>query len=137
MTDHTLTVTMSDELYSRLQQISDTTAQPLEDVLVQQLREALIDLSDLPDDEQTEYATFKYLSDATLRTIAREQMPQTIQNRMVYLGDRHSRRTITPPELSEYTALVQEGEKLILRKAWAAGVLMDRGYPITSADMAA
>ncbi len=80
---------------------------------------------------------FRLLSDDTLRSIAREQMSRSKQERMIYLGDRNSRGNITSEEFNEYSSLVEQGERLMLRKAWAAGVLMDRGYKIIGDDLAA
>ncbi len=64
-------------------------------------------------------------------------MPRSVQERMQVLGDRHSRGTTTPEEHVEYARLVEQGERLMLRKAWAAGILMDRGHQIAADDMAA
>jgi hypothetical protein len=138
MADHPVTLTVPEHVYENARHIAEATAQPVEQVLARRLEEAFSDSTPgLPPDETAELAAFKYLSDDTLRSIAREQMARSVQERMVYLGDRQSRGTITPEELQEYTRLVEQGDRLMLRKAWAAGILMDRGHKIGVDDMAA
>lgn len=139
MSDHPLTLSIPESLYERLQQIAEATAQPVEQVALWQLQDAVTDsqLAALPADEQIELAAFKLLSDATLFSIAREQMSRTTQQRMIVLGDKLSRGTIAEDEHAEYSAFVEQGDRLMVRKAWAAGVLMDRGHSITADDMAA
>jgi predicted DNA-binding protein len=134
--DHPLTIHIPDQLYARLNQLAEATSQPVEEVAIQQLSDALssVQLVGLPEDEQVELNAFKQLSDATLRSIAREQMPMPTQQRMIYLGDRLSRGSITPEEHNAYKLLVEQGERLMLRKAWAANILIERGHTIASED---
>src|SRR5437868_2278279 len=128
MTDRTITLVISETVYSRASQIANHDAQPIESVLAQRLEEAFDDLSVLPAGERSELTAFQYLSDDTLFSIAREHIPHMLQDRMVILGDRTSRGTVTSDEATEYGELVERGNRLTLRKAWAADVLMSRGY---------
>ncbi len=75
------------------------------------------------------------LSDDALWTAAREQMPADIQARMSVLMTKNTRGTITDEEYSELAAHVEEGNKLMLRKATAMKYLMDHGYKITLDDL--
>lgn len=93
-------------------------------------------LAALPVDEQAELAAFRLLSDDTLRDLADAQMTRQEQERSHFLGDRTSRGTITPEERGEYERLVDQGNRLMLRKAWAAGVLLDRGHRVSSREFA-
>jgi hypothetical protein len=63
-------------------------------------------------------------------------MTRQEQDRALYLGDRTSRGTITPEERGEYDQLADRGNRLMLRKAWAAGVLMERGRRVSLQDLA-
>lgn len=137
MTDHVITVRLPDAVFDPIHQIAEARAQPIEQVVLEQLRSVLsIPLPDLPSDEESELIAFKFLSDDVLRNIAREQMPKRDQERMQILMDRNNFGTITPEEYEELSQFVERGQRLMLRKAWAAGVLMERGYTITSQDMA-
>ncbi|MHB8629366.1 MAG: hypothetical protein ACYDBJ_25210 [Aggregatilineales bacterium] len=136
MADQPLTVHLPDAILDPIRQIAAAKAQSIEQVIVDQLRSVLsIELPNmLPPDEESELVAFKFLSDDTLRNIAREQMPRSIQERMQPLMDRNNFGTIAPSEYAELAQLVERGNRLTLRKAWAAGVLMDRGHQITEKD---
>ncbi len=137
MNEHPVTLAVSDYVYSRAQRIAEATAQPVEQVLARQLQESFTELSVLPPEEQAELAALKYLSNDTLRAMAREQMPRSRQERMQKLLDLNSTEKITSDEQQELARLVEQGDRLMLRKAWAADILMDRGYKITADDMTA
>jgi hypothetical protein len=92
-------------------------------------------LPQLPSDEEAELIAFKFLSDDTLRNIAREQMVETLQERMQVLMTRNNMGTIIGAEYDELANLVERGQRLTLRKAWAAGILMERGHSITGDDL--
>jgi len=137
MANHPITIELPEDVYERAQRIAQETAQPLEQVIADRLVETFGVLSGLPQAEQAELAAFRLLSDDTLRGVTREQMARSEKDRSVYLGDRNSRGTITPEERREYEHLVERGNRLMLRKAWAAGVLMERGHPVSQQDFAA
>jgi hypothetical protein len=90
MSDYTVTLTISEQAYTRARRIAESAAQPVERVLASRLEEVFDDLSGLPPDERTELAAFRQLSDDTLRGITREQMTRQEKERMVYLGDKTS-----------------------------------------------
>ena len=139
MADHPLTLHVPEDLYERLRQLAEASAQPVEAVAIQQLEATLqnAELANLPRDEQQELAAFNLLSDDTLQNILREQMPHSAQVQMQGLMDKNNFGTITPEEYTELSALVERGNRLMLRKAWAADVLMKRGYPISGQDFTA
>lgn len=138
MTDHPITVTLPDAIFDPIREIAEAKAQSVEQVVLEQLRSVLsISLPPLPPDEEAELAAFKFLSDDTLRNIARQQASQKIQERTQHLMDRNTLGTIMPEEYQELSELVEQGQRLMLRKAWAAGVLIERGYKITGEDMTA
>jgi hypothetical protein len=128
MANHPVTLEIPDEVYERAQRMAQERAQPLAQVLADHLAETFSVLAALPVDEQAELAAFRLLSDDTLRGLVGAQMTRQEKERALYLGDRTSRGTITPEERGEYEHLVERGNRLLLRKAWAAGVLMDRGH---------
>ena len=137
MSDHPVTLAVPEHIYDRARQIAKATSQPLEQVLIKRLEESFTELSELQPDEQAELSAFKLLSDDTLRAISREQMSHARQEQMQRLMDRNSLGAITDHERQVLTELVKQGDRLTLRKAWAANVLMDRGYKITAQDMMA
>ena len=54
---------------------------------------------------------------------------------MTVLMDKNSRGTISDDEYTELAALVEDGQRLTLRKAMAMNILLDRGYKLTLDDM--
>jgi hypothetical protein len=137
MSDHPVTVSLPDTIFDPLHKIAESRAQSVEEIVVDQLRSATsVLLPSLPPDEESELVAFKFLSDDTLRSIVREQMPSKIQERMQPLIDKNTFGTITPEEHQELSELVERGQRLTLRKAWAAGVFMERGHRVTGEDFA-
>lgn len=135
MADHPIMLTVPEEIYARLRQVAETTAQPIEQVMLDQLKTAFVQPSPaLPPDEQAELDALRYLSDDALWTIAAEQMPESVQARMQVLMDRNNFGEITPEEYKELEELVERGNRLMVRKAEAAVLLKRRGLPFEQRD---
>ena len=132
MSDYTLTIPQ--EVYVRAQQIAEETDQPVDQVLIDYLRTLSAPLPLLPPDEQAELEALKHLSDDALWTIAHEQMPQDVQDRMQMLMDRNNLGTISDEEYRELESYVERGNRLMVCKAEAAGLLMERGHQFTRQD---
>ena|SRR5579871_1258598 len=135
MSDYTLNI--PEEVYTRAQQIADETSQSVDQVMIEYLRTLAAPLPTLPPDEAVELEALKHLSDDALWTIAREQLPQPVQERMQVLMDKNNFGTITDAEFSELEASVERGNRLMVRKAEAAGILAERGHQFTQADFSA
>lgn len=134
----TITLELPDELIERAKKQAKQTKQPVENVLVQQLEVAFSDpLPILPSNEQAELDALKYLSNDALWTIAREQMPRDQQNRMQVLMDGNTMGTLSEQEFAELESLVEQGHRVMLRKAKAAALLTENGYKVTPQDMIA
>src|SRR2546428_5450052 len=105
MTDHVVTVTISDQVYEYIRRIAEATDQPVEQVLRQRLEE-MLPLPPLPSDEEAELAALRLLSDDALWTIAAEQMPSVQQERRSALLKLNERGVITEPETTELDGLL-------------------------------
>ena len=125
---------LPEDISVRAHQIADTTSQPVEQVLLNHLKSLSAPLPALPLDEQAELDALQHLSDDALWTIAAEQMPDSAQSRMQNLMDRNSRGPITDEEYHELEALVERGNRLMVRKAEAAVLLNQRGHLFTQQD---
>lgn len=132
MSDFTLTV--PEDVFHHAQKIAEETEQPVEQLMIDHLRNLSAPLPVLPPDEQEELDALKRLSDDALWTFAREQMPDDVQARMQVLMDKNSLGTISDSEYDELSRLVERGNRLMVRKAEAAGILMERGYHFTQQD---
>ena len=131
MSDYPVTLTISARLYDRARRVAEATNQPIESILLQQLEDAFSPpLPELPPDEQAELDALAHLSNDALWTIAREQMPEDRQARLQTLMDQNSKGTLGETEQTELTGLVEQGQRLMLRKAGAAALLSRRGHTI-------
>lgn len=134
MSDYT--VTIPDALYEKAQRVAQQTSRQVDDVIRSMLEGALDQpLFDLPEDEKEELKAMAYLADDTLWTIAREQLPEAVQERMSILMTRNTRGAISSDEYAELAELVERGNRLTLRKAQAMKYLTERGYRITAAEL--
>jgi hypothetical protein len=136
MSHHSVTLPVPDYIYDCARRIAEGTSQSIEAVLLQQLQEAFTDpLPDLAPEEQRELEALKSLSDDALWTIAREQMPEDKQVHMQTLMDANTQGTLDNAQRSELEALVAQGQRLSVRKAHAAALLTERGYPVPRAAL--
>jgi hypothetical protein len=136
MSDYTISI--PDALYVKAQRVAEQTAQPVDDVIRRRLAGALDESTfDLPADERDELKAMSYLSDDALFAMMREQMQSVKQTRLSTLMDKNSRGTITDDEHDKLARLVEDGERLTLRKATAMDILMDRGHKLRLDDMKA
>jgi hypothetical protein len=135
MNHHPVTLSIPQHVYDRARQVAAASSRAVEDVLLDYL-ESATDVEPVPPDEQSELDALTYLSDDALRTILREQMTATSQERMNLLMERHAQGLLERPETQELEQLVERGDRLMLRKAEAAALLNRRGYTITPEDMA-
>jgi hypothetical protein len=133
MTDQIL-LTIPDDISARARRIAESTEQPVEQVLLDYLKNISEPLPTLPPDDQAELDALRHLSDDALWTIAREQMVQTLQDRAHELMNKNSLGTITDDQFAELEQLVERGDRLMLRKAEAAVLLKERGYDFTQQD---
>ncbi len=131
MSHYAVTLPVPDHIYDRARRIAEGTSQAIEAVLLQQLQDAFTEpLPALAPDEQRELEALTFLSDDALWTIAREHMPEDRQARLQALMDANSQGTLDDAERSALEALVVQGQRLSVRKAQAAALLTERGYPV-------
>jgi hypothetical protein len=122
-------VTIPEYLSTRLRQLAARRQQPVETILADRLFTALDDeLDKLPTNEQAELRALHHLSDDALMAIAAEQMSADNQARLARLMEDNSRSQLGKDEQEMLALLVERGEQLMLRKAEAAAILINRGY---------
>jgi hypothetical protein len=130
MTDYTITI--SEELYNKARRIADASSESVDDGIRVHLETAFDNPRlALPDDERAELEALRFLSDDALWTIAREQMAANKQAQMQTLMDKNTQATITPDEHALLSELVEQGQRLTLRKAEAMKMLIQRGHTIS------
>jgi hypothetical protein len=136
MNDYPVTLPVPADIYDRASHMAKVTSQSVEAVLLQQLKDAFTEpLPELPPHEQRELDALTLLSDEALRTIACEQMAENKQARMQTLMDANTEGTLNPIHRSELETLIEQGQRLSMRKAKAAALLIERGYTMTLNDL--
>ena len=121
-------ITISESLSTRLRQLAARRRQPVESIVADRLFTTLDEeLDKLPTEEQAELRALHHLSSDALRAIAAEQMSSVNQARMAQLMERHSKGELNQTEQETLAALVDRGDQLMLRKAEAVAILMQRG----------
>ncbi len=121
-------ITIPENLSTRLRQLAARRRQPVETIIEDRLFTALDDeLDNLPTGEQAELRALHHLSDDALRAIAAEQMTSVNQALMGQLMDKNSKGKLSQKEQETLAALVERGDQLMLRKAEAAVILVQRG----------
>jgi len=126
------TVTISETLFTKAQSLAESSSQSVDEIIQKLLRDSLDQPRlALPQEEQTELKALSYLTDATLFTIVREQMPEGSQTQMQQLMDKNNQSMLTASEQQTLTRFVEDGQRLMLRKAEAMKLLISRGYSMT------
>ena len=134
MSDYTISI--PDSLYQKAQEVAKQKSLSVDEVIRVGLEGAFVEsMLDIPLDEQAELKAMTYLSDDALFSMMREQMPQAKQARMSVLMDKNNQGTISDEEHAELVTLVEDGQRLTLRKATAMNILMDRGYRVALDDL--
>jgi hypothetical protein len=129
-----ITVTLPEDISTRVRQIAEATSQSVEQIVLDHLKSLTVQLPSLPVDDQAELDALHRLSDDALWTIAREQVPEAAQARAHILMEKNSRGTLTDAEAAELGKLVQRADRVMLRKAEAAAILRERGFTFTQKD---
>ncbi len=127
----TVTLTLPEATYERARETARAADRSLEEVLVQSIVISLPPLEeDIPSSLRAELAALPLLSDAELWTIARSTMNSEQQAHLQALAGAQKHRPLTPVEQSALARLMNEAERVMLRKAEAYRLLARRGYTV-------
>jgi len=99
--------------------------------LLEHLQTLSTPLPTLAPKEQAELDALQHLSADALWNMTREQMSDEVQARAEKLMHQN---TLSDSEQAELDSLVERADRLMLRKAQAASILRQRGYPVTQKD---
>jgi hypothetical protein len=126
-------VTLPEALYERAKETAEASARSLEEVVAQSLALSLPGLErDLPSDIRLELAALPLLSDTELEDIAQSTMDEEQQARLEALAALRKQRPLTPAEESTLAHLMDEAQRVMLRKAEAYRMLARRGHAVFS-----
>jgi hypothetical protein len=135
MTMQTVTVSLPESVYLRLQQVAQGTQQSLTDVLLHAVKVGSPpSWEDVPAEFQVDLAALDRLDDDSLWQIARSKQSDDDMVQYQALLDKNADGTISEFERLELTQLRVEFDRLMLRKAHAAALLRWRGYQLPPSD---
>lgn len=121
-------------LYQRLVNTARATQRPVEEIIIHALQVGSPPgWDDVPEEFQAEIAALDKLDDNTLMQIVRERKTAIDLERYDTLLEGNSSGTLTEAERLELTALRQDADLFMLRKAQAAVLLRWRGHSVSVA----
>ena len=131
MNERTVTVTLPEALYERVQETARATSRSLEEVMTQSIALSLPQLeADLPPALRADLSTLALLGDDQLREVAASQMDMTQQVELEALAQHHKQTALTPEEQNRLHILLEQAQKIMLTKAEALRLLARRGYDV-------
>ncbi|MGB0386601.1 MAG: hypothetical protein ACPGWR_17465 [Ardenticatenaceae bacterium] len=127
----TLTFSIPERLYHRLQTVAHKTKRTLPEVLVASAETALAHTdTSLPPKIANELASMPYLSREELWAATDPTLSATQLNRLDTLSAQQKKRTLSTSEQQELKALLAEYDRSVLRRAQAFALLQLRGNAI-------
>jgi hypothetical protein len=127
-----ITLQLPDHLYQRLIHTAQATHRSLEEVILRAITTGSPpDWDDAPAEFQSDIAALDRLNDEALWEVARSHKTATELERYDELLERNREQTLTAEERLELTALRQESDRFMIRKAQAAALLRWRGHLIS------
>ncbi len=132
MTRAVLTLELPQDVYERVQRAAKGMNQPVEKTLVDIVRAATPSLDRVPDEFRRELESMEDRSDAELGEIVRGRATAAQQLRLERLLDQNRRGELTERGRRALERLRSEGDRLTLRRSYAALLLKYRGHPVVA-----
>lgn len=129
MTVASIPVEIPQSLYQRLEWAAHRLQKPVEHLLVETLQATLPEREEIPEDIQAEVADLAQWDSSALQDVAVSQMVETDQQILEHLLDMQSIRPLSVEEQKQLELLRIEYGRILLRKARALALLVERGHP--------
>lgn len=126
MSSHPLTINIPPLLYEWLQRRAIQTGRSINDEVIIALSETASDEDKALQDVGTFLDSLPALDDDTLRRLAEGRMTAKGQLRLAELADQRQREGLSADELQEAEGLAMQQDRIILIRAWAAAMLVER-----------
>lgn len=127
-----IAVELPDETIQHLKQVANAQQQSIEEVVRTLVMQELPIAPALPAEEEAELAAFAHLSDEVLWLIARSTLTPAEQAELAILNDQAQRAPLSPTQIEQRDRLLEQYDRVIVRRARAAEVLQGRGYDISN-----
>jgi hypothetical protein len=129
-----LTLELPEDVYERIRRAAKGMKQPVEKVLVDIVRAATPSLEKVPADYRAELESMEDLGDDELWGISRSRFALAKQGRMQRLRDKNQRGELTDRKRQALAELRSAGDRLMLRRSYAALLLRYRGHRIPNPE---
>jgi hypothetical protein len=124
----TISLTLPEATYRRLQRAAAMTYRSPDEVMVATLEAALPAPEDLPAELADELAAMYLMSDEALLAAVHPSMSRAEQERLAQVSAVAGERPLTAAESAEHEALMAAYHRAVLRRAQAAAILALRGH---------
>lgn len=127
-----ITINLPETLVEQLESTAQSQHRSVADVI----REFIIDhwklTPKLPDDVEAELAALPNLSDETLWLLACSTLTKEEQQHLARLNQDAKERALTEEEHTQLQALLDQYDRMMVRRAQAALLLKNRGYDLSN-----
>jgi hypothetical protein len=134
MSHPVLTVELPEDVYERVRRAAKGMNQPVEKALADIVRAATPSLEKVPTEYRAELESLEDLGDDELLTISRSRLAPARQRRMQVLLDKNQRGELTDRERRAMAELRSAGDRLMLRRSYAALLLKYRGHRLPNPE---
>lgn len=131
MGDISVTVELPSTTWEHLQKTARQQRRSIPDVVRDLVLIQTPDFPALPPDVEAELAAFANLSDGVLWLLARSTLSVEEQSDLALLNEEAQRRPLTQAERTRQQTLVDNYDRVLVRRAHAAGLLKKRGYDLS------
>ena len=128
MSQTTVTVELPNVAIEQLRGLAQQQRRSVRDIVKDLIMRAL---PELPEDVKDELETFKHLSDDVLWLLARSTLSEEEQRDLARLNDEAQRKPLIGSQVQRQRALLDKYDRVLVRRAEAAGVLKARGYDLS------
>ena len=129
-----LTLELPEDVYERVRRAAKGMNQPVEKALVDIVRAATPSLEKVPAEYRAELEGMEDLGDDELWEISRSRFAPVKQRRIQRLLDKNQRGELTDRERQALAELRSAGDRLMLRRSYAALLLKYRGHRVPNPE---
>jgi hypothetical protein len=134
MSRSVLTLELPEDVYERVRRAAKAMNQPVERALANIVRAATPSLERVPAEYRPELERMEDLGDEELWRISRSRPAPARQRRLERLLVKNQRGELTDPERRALGELRSEGDRLMLRRSYAALLLKYRGHRVRTPE---
>lgn len=131
MVSHSITLTLPENVFQRLQRMAHIMRTPLETVASQSLLGNLPPfIEDVPDEWRDEMADMEQFPDEALWKVSRDPLPEQQWVRHQELLERNQDGMLTEREQRELEHLRNLTDRFVFRRSYSLALLKWRGHPL-------